>query len=400
MGIRCFFGAAVLGWVSVIAGAAPAPQESLGPGVPAFTVRPGYRVTLAADNIDTARFLAFDDKGTLFVAQPNRGIILALRDPDANGVYQHTTKFITDKGLCHGMQFFDGWLWFTTSGGIFRARDTRGTGVADQVVTVIPEGQLPSGGGHWFRTILVDEQGFYTSIGDSGNITDETNTDRQKIWRYSLDGKNKRLFCAGIRNTEKLLYRPGTREIWGCDNGSDNFGATFGEQEGKLQPVTDHNPPDEFNHYVEGGFYGHPFIVGDNVPRPEYAGRKDIIELAARSIPPAFDLGAHWACLGWTFVTSDYFPDHKGDAFIAFHGSWNSTVLVGYCVQRILFDKVTQKPYGQLTIVRTLGQDGKTVLERPVDCVEAPDGSVLFSGDYGGRVYRITSTARPLRASP
>ena len=372
-------------------GALSAPAAPpLGPGVPPFTVRPGYRVALAADGIDNARFLAMDDKGTLYVSEPNLGIILAFRDKDENGLYQHPTKFVTDKGLCQGMQFRDGWLWFTTSGAIYRARDSRGNGVADEVQTVIPEGQLPSGGGHWFRSILVDEDGFYTSIGDSQNDSDETKTDRQKIWHYSLDGKEKRLFCTGIRNTEKLLYRPGTKEIWGCDHGSDNFGANFGEQEGKLQPITNLNPPDEFNRYVQGAFYGHPFIVGNCVPRQEWIGRKDIVELAAKTTPPEWDFGAHWAPNGWTFLSKDYFPDHRGDAFIAFHGSWNSTVKVGYCIQRILFDPVTHKPYGSLKIVSTLTPDGRGVLERPCDCVEAPDGSVLFSSDFGNRVYRLT----------
>ena len=84
----------------------------------------------------------------------------------------------------------------------------------------------------------------YTSVGDPENISDQTQTDREKIWHFSLDGKEKTLFCTGIRNTEKIVLRPGTKEVWGCDHGSDNFGARFGEQEGKLQPITDHNPPD------------------------------------------------------------------------------------------------------------------------------------------------------------
>lgn len=365
---------------------------ALGPGVPPFWVRPGYRVTLAADELDDARFLAFDDKGTLYVSEPKFGIILALHDPDQSGKYQKATKFVTGKGLCHAMQFHDGWLWFSVSTGIYRARDTHGTGTADEVVPVIPEGTLPGGTGHWWRSLLVTDDGFYTSVGDPENISDQTQSEREKIWHFSLDGKEKKLFCTGIRNTEKLLFRPGTKEVWGCDHGSDNFGGRFGEQEGKLQPITDQNPPDEFNHYVEGGFYGHPFIVGNNVPRPEYAGRKDIVQLAAKATPPALTFGSHWAPNGWTFLTKDYFPGQKGDAFIAFHGSWNRVDKAGYCVQRVLFDDVTQKPYGSLTIVSTMSPDKRQVYERPVDCAEAPDGSILFSSDMQNRVYRITKS--------
>jgi glucose/arabinose dehydrogenase len=84
--------------------------------------------------------------------------------------------------------------------------------------------------------------------------------------------------------------------------------------------------------------------------------------------------------------------DHHGDAFVACRGSWNSTRPVGYCVARVLFDE--GKPYGQLTIVSTIERTGggrgpAVVHARPVDCVQAPDGSVLFSADQPGRIYRI-----------
>ena len=42
------------------------------------------------------------------------------------------------------------------------------------------------------------------------------------------------------------------------------------EAEGDAQPLTDYNPAEEMNLYVEGGFYGHPFIVGSRVVRYEF----------------------------------------------------------------------------------------------------------------------------------
>jgi glucose/arabinose dehydrogenase len=370
------------------AGRFPDSEKRVGPGVPAFDVRPGYRVTLAADVDGEARFLEFDDAGTLYVSQPQAGRILALKDRDGDGVYETSAPFVTGRRTVHGLDWHDGWLWFTTTGAIFRARDTDGDGKADDILDVISEGSLPRGGGHWWRSICVTGQSIYTSIGDSGNINDESDTERQKIWRFNHDGSGKTLFATGIRNTEKLRIRPGTDELWGCDHGSDWYGKPLGDREGK-QPVTDLNPPDELNHYVEGGFYGHPFIVGAKLPRLEYRDRKDIIDLAARTIPPALALGAHWASNGHTFLVGDYFPEHDGDLFIAFHGSWNSSERVGYCVQRVLFDKLTGRPIGQYTVVRTLGPDGE-VLARPVDCVQAPDGSVLFSSNATQKIFRIS----------
>ena len=374
-----------------------------GPGVPAFWVRPGYRVSVAAEPQAEARFVAFDDRGTLYLSQPGRGAIVALTDPDGDGVYDKSTEFVGDRPTAHGLDFADGWLWFTTSGGVFKARDADGDGKADEVVTVLKG--LPEGGGHNLRSICVDGDHFYTSIGDSSNLgPDEAErTDRQKIWRYDLNGSGKTLFVSGIRNTEKLRLQPGTGELWGCDHGSDNFGAPFGEKQVKgdglsNQAITDLNPPEEFNHYVAGGFYGHPWITGDRVPRQEYVGRPDIATLAAKTTPPAYKGGAHWANNGWCFATKDMIGP-AGDAYIAYHGSWNNSRKVGYRVQHVTFDPATREPYGGMPLVVTLGgdddgggslDDRQKVLGRPCDVVEAPDGTLLFTDTQTRKIYRIS----------
>ena len=160
------------------------------------------------------------------------------------------------------------------------------------------------------------------------------------------------------------------------------------------QPITDLNPPEEFNLYVEGGFYGHPYLTGNRVPRPEYAKRPDIIELADKTIPPEWLVHAHWAVLGFTFIEKNYFPGHKGDCFFASHGSWNSKQPVGAVVQRVLFDSVTGQPYGSMTIVDCSTEDPKRPrTSRPVDCAEAPDGTILFSSDEPAGLYRISKSA-------
>jgi glucose/arabinose dehydrogenase len=375
--------------------AANAPAGETGPGVPAFKVRPGYKVTLVADHLGEARFLQLGPDNELYVVQPNHGKILCLKNPDQNGIYKTVTTFVkTESGAKpHGVQWFKGWLWFSESGSIHKARSTKNDGVADEVQD-IDCGEMPEGGGHWYRSLLVDDDGFYTSIGDDSNASDHTGDDREKIWHFNLDGTGKKLFCSGIRNTEKLLYRPGTKEVWGCDHGSDNFGGLLGEHPG-MQPVTDLNPPDEFNHYVQDGFYGHPFIVGNKMPRMEYANRPDILELAAKTIPPAWCNGAHWANCGWCFTQQDKLTGQVGDAIIAFHGSWNSSRKVGYCIQRIEFDPVTGNPCGSTTLVSALvGDAADHYLARFVDCIEAPDGSVLFSADDKNQVYRLTKASK------
>ncbi len=365
-----------------------------------FIVREGFQVAVAIPSLTGARFMEFDDKGTLYISRPQGDITTFKAKED--GTYEKLGVFTTGKPSTHGLCFHDGWMWFTTSGAVFKARDTNGDGVADETIELTHD--LPKGGGHWWRSLLVTDDAFYTSIGCSGNITDDSSTDRLKIWKFALDGKTKSLFSAGLRNTEKLRIRPGTTEIWGLDHGSDDFGQSIGDKPGSDQPITDINPPDEFNKYIEGGFYGHPFITGNRVPRYEYQDRPDIHELAAKTRPPEWCVGAHWATNGFCFIdpalnqkTHALPADFEGDAIIGCHGSWNSSTPVGYCVARIRFDhdpKLGGRPVGLEKIVSTLDESGK-VQARPVDCVQAPDGSVLFSADQPGRVYRLTWTAAP-----
>jgi glucose/arabinose dehydrogenase len=377
---------------SVLAQLPPDVKSDLGPEVPAFKVRPGYRVTYALPKgkLKNIRFLQFSEDGkTLFVSSREEGIIYALSNADKDGVFQNVATFVKNRRSVQGMDVHGGWLYFSqaSEGSVSRARDTNGDGVADDVETILPPKTLPTGGGHPFEGLLLTDTTMYVTSSDPTNMTEEIDSPRKTIYAFDIDGKNKRVFCTGIRNTEKLRFRPGTQEIWGFDHGSDNFGQSFGEKTGKDQPITNLNPPEEFNRYVEGGFYGHPFIVGNGVPRPEFAKRPDIIELANKTIQPEWLVHAHWAVLGFTWISSDLFPGQKGDCWFASHGSWNSIPPTGAVIQHVMFDKLTGKPCGSETIVDCQGPQRR--FARPVDLAEAPDGSVVWSSDEPDTLYRI-----------
>lgn len=376
------------------------PAGELGPGVPEMWVRPGLRVTLAAQEYGESRFMEFDAAGTLYVSQPNTAALIALRDTDNDGVYETKTTVLTGYPKLHGLHFAeDGFFYFTTTGAVYRFKPTTGD-AKPEVQTVIEEGTLPKGGGHWWRSIVVKDGFLWTSIGDSGNINDETATDRQKIWRFKVDGSDKTLWSTGIRNTEKLRFRPKldgslTNDLYGADHGSDVFGNRYGEPDGGRRggPITDNFPPCEFNQYVQGFNYGHPFVTGIGLPRPEFATRQDILQLVDANTAPAWTFGGHWAPNGFTFVRTATTLGRAGDAVVALHGSWNARQKQGYRVERIMFDEVTGKPYGAQTLVNTLHRNGRDFSARPCDVIEAPDGSLLFT-DSGGKLYRISRTTK------
>lgn len=356
-------------------------------------VREGYALSVAVDGIKTPRFLATGPNQTLFVSVPKEGKIMACRDADGDGAYEVQTPFVAGKEantILQGMQWHDGWLWFAQLNAISKARDTNGDGKADEVVQVLGPDQLPTGarGGHMWRALLIHNGRIYTQVGDQTNATDEPieASERKKIWSFALDGSDKKLFATGLRNTEKLVVRPGTDEIWGVDHDIDMMAAKLEGDRKFGQPFTDHNPPAELNHYVEGKFYGHPWIVGKNQPNLNLLSEPKLVEYAAMTTIPEWVMPAHCSANSLTFYSGEKIPQAHGDVFVAQRGGWNATTKVGYCLSRILFEN--GHPYGELKMVNFL-KNGTEVLGRPVDCTQAPDGSLLFSDDFGNKVYRL-----------
>ena len=328
------------------------------------------------------------------------------------------------------MEFVDGWLWYTSSHGIYKGKVTQDGSKLTDMTDVLPEGSVPGGGGHWWRPILVASDGFYTGMGDHDNFSDLNNprilaqqqesephaAEREKIWKYSLDGKTKTLFSAGNRNSEKLQFRPGTDEVWGLDHGSDDFGKLIGDQIGKNQPITDNIPGEEVNHYIQGKFYGHPFLADNNLIRPEFADldkTTDIVpkpnppeypnikKIQATSNPPENMFPAHKADNGWT-PSSPKTPPSANAATCS-----SPPTAVGTATSR----SATASPFSPSTptanpptppksstaspAVTSAAPRASGFLGRPVDIVEEPNtGNLLFSVDAPqGRIYRLSKVA-------
>ncbi len=357
-------------------------------------VREGYQLSVAVDALKSPRFMAFGPNGTLYVSVPREGAIYACVDADGDGFYEKQTDFVEGKDpktILQGMQWHDGWLWYAQLNSISKTRDTNGDGKADEEVEVLGEALLPTGdrGGHMWRALLIHKGRIYTHVGDQTNATDEPidASERKKIWSFALDGSDKKLFASGLRNSEKLVIRPGTDEIWGVDHDIDTFAAKFEAKTAATfgQPITDHNPPAELNRYVEGGFYGHPWLVGKNQPNLNFLDHPKLIEYASRATIPEWLMPAHCSANSLIFYTGDQIPNARGDVFVAMKGGWNATKKVGYSLSRILFED--GHPYGELKVASFL--DGDKVIGRPTDCVQAPDGSILISDDAGHKVYRL-----------
>jgi glucose/arabinose dehydrogenase len=96
--------------------------------------------------------------------------------------------------------------------------------------------------------------------------------------------------------------------------------------------------------------------------------------------------------MGLMFYTGQQFPEsYRNSAFVALHGSINRLDLVGYSVIRIPFEngRPSGPPEDFLTGFIVRNDEVKEVWGRPVDVLQAADGSLLITDDAGGKIFRV-----------
>jgi glucose/arabinose dehydrogenase len=98
---------------------------------------------------------------------------------------------------------------------------------------------------------------------------------------------------------------------------------------------------------------------------------------------------AHSAPLGISFLDkATMLPaEFRGDALVAFHGSWDRDVPTGAKVVRIRIRD--GKPVSYEDFITGWQDENGRRWGRPVDVVVNKDGSVLVSDDAGGAIYRV-----------
>ncbi len=333
---------------------------------------PGFEVSIYASNLGKARFMAFNGGGVMFISSTRIGKIYALRDYDNDGQTDENIIFAEGMDSPHGITFFNNFLYVAEEGRILRFRCNDGDLSLNSTPEVIVSNLPTEGGGHYTRTIVFGPDSMmYVSVGSSCNLCLEEDNRRAAVVRYTPDGKRESVIAKGLRNSVGIVFNPETGELWGTDNGRDWLG--------------DELPLEEINIIREGNHYGWPYMFGGNIPDPKFG---DLAPNDALFTPPAFELPAHWAPLGLRFCSGTKFPEeYQSNLFVANHGSWNSSVKVGYNVVRIKF--INGKPVGMEDFLTGFLTKREKVLGRPVDIIFDSKGIMYVSDDYAGNVYRI-----------
>jgi glucose/arabinose dehydrogenase len=336
----------------------------------------GFTVTRFA-SVPNARAMISGADGSIYVSQPGRNSIVRLVDTNRDGVADSTITVLTGLDRPHGMAFHKGKFYVANTGGVVRYALTPAgipTGTPEQL------NRYDAGKNHWTRSILFGADGkMYVSIGSTCNICIETAPERAAVMQYDENGQNGRLYSSGLRNAVGMAVHPGTKQIWVTQHERDN-----------LAPNHQDLPTEELNILQDGKDYGWPFCHGPRIPNPEYHDQAR----CNRTESPALRMQAHSAPLGMIFLDrATLFPaDWRGDALVAFHGSWNRDTPTGAKVVRVRVRAGRPASYEDFIV----GWQGETGARwgRPVDFAVLRDGSVLVSDDAGGTVFRVTASTR------
>jgi glucose/arabinose dehydrogenase len=402
----------------------------------------GFTVTLYAENLPGVRWMQISPNGDLFVSQYNRNTITILRDTDDDGKPDTRTIYASSTGggrrdpsgngarrglgqqqavpaagrgdtaaaaiPCAsdvqlspgtigiqnpmGMAFHrSGFFYVANTDSIVRYRyrpgDLKPQGEPQKIA------DLPSGGFHNWRNILFNRQGakLYVTVGSFSNNRAGEDCRRAAILEMNPDGTAMRIFASGLRNPEGLAWQPGSNRLWTTVNERDSLG--------------DDLVPDFFTSVRDGGFYGWPYSYIGQYYDPRYLGGQP--ELVKKAIVPDVLIPAHSAPLGVAFYTGNQFPErYRNGAFIALHGSWNSSKASGY---KVVFVPFVNGAPGEIEdfltgfLIKEGGRnpDGSiapiTQWGRPVGVLVTRDGSLLVSDHQGGnnqdgRIWQIRYT--------
>lgn len=343
-----------------------------GGGIASIVLPQGFQSNVFARDLKGPRFMAVGPDGTVYVAEQGGARVSALRDKDGDGRSDERVTVADGMEGPSSVIFHENTLIVGEHNKVSQI-DLGADGLQAGRKVLIPD--LPSNGFHLTKTVLVGPDGkLYVSIGSTCNICNEADERRAAVTSYNIDGTGRTLYARGLRNAVGLALNPWTQEIWASNNGSDLMG--------------DDTPPETIYALSEGLDAGWPRCHSGRIVDPGFGGSTGC-EGAAR---PIVEMQAHMAPLGLTFYEDGPFPaPYNNSLYVALHGSWNSSVKVGYKVMRVPLKDGEIAGEPEDFMAGFVHSDGSTN-GRPAGVTVAADGSLLVSDDYGGIIYRVAWT--------
>ena len=338
-----------------------------------------FQASWFSKDVSGARGLFVDDNNGNILAiarDASPRAVVALKDTNYDGMAYSVTVIAEEDSLTHGLAVFGEYLYASSDTTVFRWPYNNSTNslISDTLKEVVVQNINADGNGgapmgHKTRTLVFDSPGrLYVSVGSVGNV--DADSIRSRIKRFDLNAGipsggfdfklEGDLFADGLRNEVGLAF-DSLGVLWGVENGADNL-----RRSDLGGDIHNDNPAEELNRFSEEGLhYGYPYCFTEYLLDEEVSptgrgtvwawpsfmndGVHDDNWCRENTEPPRLAMQAHSAPLGITFydankvldplcVNNDIQPfpvSMDGDAFIAFHGSWNRDVPTGYKIVRV-----------------------------------------------------------------
>jgi glucose/arabinose dehydrogenase len=371
----------------------------------------GFQVRLFASGLERPRLIRMAPNGDIFIAESFAGRIRVLRPTESGDAVLHNSIYASGLRLPFGIAFYPSgndpqWIYVANTDSVVRFHYHKGDLRADKEPEVIVP-TMPDGG-HWTRDIAfsLDNSLMFVSVGSASNdgeamaafdltsarewagflrrrirnvvlgrfSTNDSESERADVLAFSPNGEGRHIYASGIRNCVGMAVNTTTGDLWCSTNERDGLG--------------DDLPPDYITRVREGGFYGWPwYYIGAHEDPRHMGGRPDLKD---KIIVPDVLLQPHSASMQMMFYTGEQFPaEYKGSIFAAEHGSWNRAKRTGYKIIRAIVNNGI--PSGEYEdFVTGFVIDDTRVWGRPVGIAQAQDGSLLFSDDGNGTIWRVS----------
>jgi glucose/arabinose dehydrogenase len=368
----------------------------------------GFEVKPFAKGLESPRLIRTAPNGDIFAAESSAGRIRVLRPGADGGKAEQVEIFASGLKRPFGINFYPPngepeWVYVANTDSVvrfpYRAGDLKARGAAETVVAKLPSADR----GHWTRDLVFSKDGktMFVSAGSGSNVAEEMpklddaalkkwiaekplgaawgpEEERAVVLAFDPDGKNRRIYATGIRNCVGMAVHPATADLWCSTNERDLLG--------------DDVPPDYITRVKEGAFYGWPwyYIGAHEDPRHKNA-RPDLKD---KVTVPDILLQPHAASLQMVIYDGSQFPaEYQGQIFAALHGSWNRHKRLGYKIIRAMVKDGV--PTGEHEdFVTGFVVDDASVWGRPVGVTVAKDGTLLFSEDGNGTIWRVSHSTR------
>jgi glucose/arabinose dehydrogenase len=329
----------------------------------------GFKISLYASGVNSARQMAWGDKGTLFVGSFSVGTVYAIVDHDGK---KEVKPILTGMKMPTGLAFRDGTLYVADIDRIL-AYENAEANLDKMPAPKVVYDDMPSYAAHGWKYLTFDKYGWlYIAFGPPFNIGIPP-TSVSQIRRVDPKTGLAEIVALGVRNSVGGDVDPRSGDYWFTENARDW--------------ISDDLPSDKLNRISRlGEHFGYPYCHQGNLPDPKFAmGHK-----CSEFTPPVLNLGAHVAPLGMKFYTGNQFPaDYKDNILIAEHGSWNRHHYQGARIMRVIVGKDGKSPKEEVFASGWITGE-RDYSGRPDDILLAADGSILVADDWAGAIYRIS----------